>query len=299
MSFMFGGCLSLKTVPGFNVNKAANMANMFEGCISLVTVSTFPVSPAISVNMNNIFSGCNSLVRVNGLTNIIGTANGLLNMFIDCFSLASVSLIGSRNSVSFANCKLAKEQLEGIFTTIGVRFGAAATLTLTNNWGADNPITLNGTLAAGSTTVINMANTTGLSTGMQVVGTNTSLTTGRAVTFTDAGDTVNLANHGLSNGDEVAFSTITTTTGIVVNTIYFVRDVVVGSSFKLAATSGGAVLPLTNNGSGTVKYNSTIDSIITNVSITMSRPMAGAVTSLTFRSLQTYRALLKSYTITG
>jgi hypothetical protein len=147
-----------------------------------------------------------------------------------------------------------------------------------------------------------MASTTGLVTGMQVTGTNTSLTAGRTVTFTDAGDTVNLTGHGLSNGDEVSFSTITSTTGIVINTIYYVVGVTPSTpnTFQVAASLGGSALPLTTNGSGTVKYNSTIESIVPNTSVTMSRPMAGgSAQTLSFRLLGTYKAILKGFAVAG
>jgi hypothetical protein len=134
---------------------------------------------------------------------------------------------------------------------------------------------------------------------MQVTGINTSLTTGRAVTFTDAGDLVNLTAHGLSNGDEVSFSVITTTTGIVINTIYFVVNAT-ADNFQLASTLGGSALPLTTNGSGTIIYNSTIVSITPNTSVTMSRPMAGgSAQTLSFRQLGTYKAILKGFTVSG
>jgi len=49
-----------------------------------------------------------------------------------------------------------------------------------------------------------------------------------------------------------------------------------------------------------MKYNSTIVSIVTNTSVTMSRPMAGgSAQTLSFRALQTYRAILKGWTVSG
>jgi hypothetical protein len=216
-----------------------------------------------------------------------------------CFSLATFNATNLRVSTIFSQCKLSKDALETIFTNLGTALsGAARTVTISSNWGAPTPVTLTGTPAAGSTT-ITMASTTGLSAGMQVTGTNTILTTGRAVTFTDAGDLVNLTAHGLSDGDEVAFSVITTTTGIVINTIYFVVNAA-ADTFQVASTSGGAALPLTTNGSGTVRYNSVIVSIVPNTSVTMSRPMAGGSSqTLAFRLLQTYKAVLKGFTISG
>lgn len=72
-----------------------------------------------------------------------------------------------------------------------------------------------------------------------------------AVTFQDAGDTVTKTGHGLLDGDIVTFSVITTTTGIAINTEYYV----IGSTantFQLSLTEGGAAIALTTNGSGTL-----------------------------------------------
>ena len=69
-------------------------------------------------------------------------------------------------------------------------------------------------------------------------------------TFTDAGDLVTTAGHGLSDGSPIQFSAIETTTGISVSTTYYARDTT-ASTFKVAATSGGAAIALTTNGNGT------------------------------------------------
>lgn len=72
-----------------------------------------------------------------------------------------------------------------------------------------------------------------------------------AVTFQDSGDTVTKNGHGLLNGDVVQFSAITSTTGISINTDYFV----VGSTtntFQVALTEGGAAIALSTDGSGTL-----------------------------------------------
>lgn len=72
-----------------------------------------------------------------------------------------------------------------------------------------------------------------------------------AVSFTDAGDTVTLNNHGLVEGDIIGFSDIVTTTGISVDTLYYVGGSITTNTFQLAATRGGSALPLTNDGTGT------------------------------------------------
>lgn len=319
MSNMFQECSNLLSVPLLDTIKVTNMATMFFNCFSLVSVPDFntPVlttattlfgqcyslveAPVISLSgitdATNLFSTCYSLraipaINCNSITNFSQAFNS-------CFSNASAACTNIRYTTDFTNNKLSKEALETIFTNLGTAAtGATRTLTLTNNWGAPTPVSLTGTTSAGSITIA-MANTAGLSAGMQVTGTNTSLTTGRSVTFTDTGDLVNLTAHGLSNGDEVSFSVITTTTGIVINTIYFVVNAS-ADSFQVASTLAGSALPLTSNGSGTIKYNSTIVSIVANTSVTMSRPMAGSATqTLAFRQLGTYKAILKGFAITG
>lgn len=71
-----------------------------------------------------------------------------------------------------------------------------------------------------------------------------------AVTFTDAGDLVTQNDHGLVDGDVVRFSVITTTTGIVINTNYYVISATT-NTFQVAATRGGVALALTDDGTGT------------------------------------------------
>lgn len=72
-----------------------------------------------------------------------------------------------------------------------------------------------------------------------------------SVTFQDTGDTVTLTSHGLTDGQRVAFTVITTTTGISTNTFYYVVNAAT-DTFQLADTIGGAAKALTNNGSGTM-----------------------------------------------
>jgi hypothetical protein len=73
-----------------------------------------------------------------------------------------------------------------------------------------------------------------------------------AVTFTDAGDLVSTVSpHGLSNGNQISFTTITSTTGISTNTLYFVISAT-STTFQVASTLNGSALPLTTNGSGTM-----------------------------------------------
>lgn len=72
-----------------------------------------------------------------------------------------------------------------------------------------------------------------------------------AVTFQETGDTVTLVGHTLEAGEIVSFSVINTTTGIAVDTDYYVVNPV-GDTFQVAATSGGTPLVLTGDGDGTL-----------------------------------------------
>jgi imidazole glycerol phosphate synthase subunit HisF len=144
-----------------------------------------------------------------------------------------------------------------------------------------------------------MANTTGIAVGMQIAGIGSPLTTTITVSFTDAGDVVTLNNHLLQNGDEVSFATVVSTTGIIADRIYYVVNRT-ANTFQVAATLGGPVLPLTTNGTGTLRYRTEVLSITPNTSITVSRPMtSGGANSLVFRQLRTGTALLKGWVVTA
>jgi hypothetical protein len=71
-----------------------------------------------------------------------------------------------------------------------------------------------------------------------------------ACTFTDAGNTVNVIGHGFVDGDKARFATIVTTTGILVETTYWIVNANV-DDFQVSLTEGGAPIDLVNDGSGT------------------------------------------------
>jgi surface protein len=297
MSSMFSNCVSLTTVPLFNTVSVITMNNMFSGCISLKTVPLFNTSSV--TDMNSMFNACSSLISVPLLISGTGTTTTKFsNIFQNCISLTRAALSGSKYSISYAGCKLSKEELESIFNNLDARVAPSQTLTISNNWGAPTPVTLTGTTSVGGTT-ISMANTTGIAVGMQVTGTGSPLTTIRTVTFTDAGDLINLTSHGLSNGDEMSFSGVGSTTGLITNKIYYVVNAA-ANTFQVSLTQGGAAVTFTGGGPGGIRYRTQVVSINPNVSITVSRQMSAAgANSLTFRQLRTGTALLKGWTLTG
>ena len=320
MQNMFNSCYSLKTVPAFDTSNVVNMVSMFNTCYNLREVPAF--NGAKVTSFVNMFLSCVSLIKAPAFTNttLVTTATSMFNgcysltsvptisltalatttsMFLNCNTLSSLGLTGVRAGFSLANAKLSKQELENIFTNLGSN--GTGTITITDNWGALGAyIGIEGTTTAGSTTITNMTSVAGLTSGMQIVGNGTSITSGRAVSF-GAGNTVSLNpvnNHGLQNNDEVAFSAVGGVMSVVTNTIYFVVNRT-DTTFQVAAIAGGT--PLTTiSTSGQLKYNATIQSVGAN-SVTMSRPMGSSVTnsSLTIRPLQTYRALLKGFAISG
>lgn len=72
-----------------------------------------------------------------------------------------------------------------------------------------------------------------------------------SVTFQDTGDTVTLNSHGISAGTAISFTSITSTTGISANTLYYVVNPTT-NTFQVATSIGGSALALTTNGSGTM-----------------------------------------------
>jgi hypothetical protein len=69
------------------------------------------------------------------------------------------------------------------------------------------------------------------------------------VTFTDSGDLVSRTAHGYIDGNQITFYSITSTTGISVNTPYYVINST-ANTFQISLTGGGSAIALTTNGSG-------------------------------------------------
>ena len=293
-SYMFGYCYSLQTIPLLNTAAGTNFSNMFSGCTALQAIPL--LNTAAGTNFSNMFSNCPSLQTIPLLNTAAGT--NFTGMFDNCRSLQNGTISGQRYALSYATLKLSQSALETIIANLGTSFTQGLVLTVSTNWGAVTPVALSGTTTISSATVT-MASTTGITVGMQVTGVGTPSTTPIAVTTTGSGDTVNLTAHGLSNTDEVSFAAITTTTGIVINRIYFVVGAT-ANTFQVAATSGGTAIDLVTDGSATLRYKATVTAISANVNVTLSRPATSTATNtLSFRDLKTNTALLKGWSVTG
>lgn len=70
--------------------------------------------------------------------------------------------------------------------------------------------------------------------------------------FTDSTNIVTVTAHGLLDGYRILFNSITTTTGIDTDTVYYVRNKT-ENTFQLSITRTGAIIDLVNNGTGSYK----------------------------------------------
>jgi hypothetical protein len=294
MTQMFLNCFSLTTVPLFNTASVTNMTSMFQSCTALVSVPLFNMTSATFIS--SMFQSCTALASVPLLN--AASATSISSIFSSCPSLVKATISGVRFAHSVNGCKLSETELTSIINNIGTANTQGLVLSIGSNWGAVTPVSLTCTPTVGSTT-ITAVSTAGVTVGMQWTGVGSPATTPIACTFTDAGDLVTKTAHGLSNDDRVSFATIVTTTGIVINRIYFVVNADT-DTFQVALTAGGAAVPLTTNGTGTVRWESVVTAITPNTSITVSRPAtATGSASLAFRTLKTQTALLKGWAVTG
>ena len=292
-SNMFAGCYSLVTVPAFNTSKATNMSSMFNSAYALKSIPLFDTSNNTSIS--NLTGNNRSQVteipafdmrKSSGLQNFSGS------------SIWRFKAYGFISQLSVSNNMLSKRELNEIIENLG-NPTASQSLTISNNPGAtSNPTySRSSTTTAGSTTIA-IADTSNFIVGETQV-TGTGITNSRAVTLTDAGDLVTLVGHGLPNGKRVSFNSITTTTGIAIYNLYYVVNATT-DTFQLSLTQGGTPIALTNNGTGTVIYQTLVIAIDPNVSVTVDVPAsASGTSSLAYRNLNTQIAIMKRWTVSG
>lgn len=94
-----------------------------------------------------------------------------------------------------------------------------------------------------ATDTFQVANTVG---GARIV-----LTHNGSGTVTIFGNCAFKTSHGLSNGTPVAFSLILGTTGVVLDTTYYIVNATT-DTFQVSATLGGSPIPLATDGTGTI-----------------------------------------------
>jgi len=325
---MFNSCSSLQSIPTMDFSNISIMTSMFSssglsGVINLslpkatnlatafqtnynLTGFNFTGSTSTFSNINLTFSSCSSLVNISNLNLVNCISAGTTGGFNSCTSLSNAGISNVKIGFTIASCNFGKADLENIFANSLVNNTSVQTCTITGNPGADTAnAKTSGTIAGSST--ITMANTVGITGGSYIYGTG--INTGIPVTFTASTSTVVYTNgggvNGLANGDSVMFTAIVTTTGIVVNTTYFVVNRT-GTTFQISATVGGAALTLTNNGTGTMSIggatsSNRVLSINANVNVIINgvAGITNAAAALTARNLCTNYAVTKNWTITG
>lgn len=316
MASMFNNCYSLESIPEFDFSTITDMNSAFNNCNRLKTLPTSLNSANAVTALNVTFNGCGSLTRLptfntSAVTNFTNAFSGCESVTqIPAYNANSATTIGtfmvtgrSVTKIDMTNVKVTltlpsgqiqKTQMEDFFTNGLNRVTTTQTITLGTN-PATVSYTKSTTFTSGSATVT-VNNNTSLTTGMYVTSANLGAT--KAVTFQDTGDTVTLNNHGFAAGKAVAFSVITTTTGITTYTTYYVVNPTT-NTFQLEATPGGGVLPLTTDGSGTILIAYKVNNIAgTTVTLDAPATATGTVNAV-FRDLNTSIPVFKGWTVSG
>lgn len=312
---MFANCYNLQSIPNFNLAKLVTSTSMFTGCVNLKSVPDIFINNLSS--LGSMFNSCTTLTKTPPLNNISATTmgtspwGGVGILEIDRTNLSSLTasatitsgkvrrcqVYGQKYTITFLNMQMGRTALNEVIENAGTAV-ASQTMTITGNPGATiNPVySRSSTTTSGSTTVA-LSDTSNLVTGMQITGTGIS--DGRSVTFTDSGDIVTLAGHGIANGKRVSFSAITSTTGITIYTLYYVVNATT-DTFQLSLTAGGSPIALTTDGSGTMLYQTLITNIVANTSVTIDIPASASGTNtLAYRNLNTQIAVMKRWSISG
>lgn len=328
----FNSCYKLKSVVlPQDASKINSLANTFNVCYNITDI-TLPTYLPLVNDMNSAFYYCSNLKTINNLPNIGSGVNSIDggNAFYFTESIPDVSLNGKfgrlvfqgygTNSVSklkslrlfnplspwnvgsspylgITYCGLDASALNDLFTdlsTNGAGTGSPRGIVISGNPGSFT-VTRSATLTIGSSTGF-ISPATDISVGMEISGNGADSPV--AVTFDGTLDTVNLTAHGLKNNAMVSFSSITTTTGIIVYTPYYVINKT-DNDFQLSYTPGGSVIPLTNNGSGFLLYQNSVIAISSST-FTLDVPATlNGSNTLTFGIAKRSIATMKRWTVTG
>jgi surface protein len=278
MSNMFNGCVSLSIVPSFNTSNVTifggGLGGMFQSCSSLTTAPTLDTS--IGVTTSSMFSGCTSLINI-PLYNTANVTN-MSSMFSSCLSLQTTPLFNTGNATNMTNM-FSNDQ--NIIEIPAFDLRKADTLPFTNFLGSIRRIKAYGA-------VINFSVQGYMLSGAALNEIYTNLgrvgnvgTANNSVTFQGTADTVTKVGHGFANLDAVRFSTITTTTGIAINTNYYVINAA-ADTFQVTSTLTGSPINLVNDGTG----------LIANATITVSSNYGTATDTPAI-------ATAKGWTVTG
>jgi hypothetical protein len=118
-----------------------------------------------------------------------------------------------------------------------------------------------------SNAVVTVTDTSGIAVGDYVSGVGCS--SGQAATTQDTGDTFTISSHGAPNGTPFHLTALATSTGVAINTVYYVVGTAT-NTFQAALTPGGAAIAITTNGTATVVFHRQVAAITTNTNVTLS-----------------------------
>jgi len=129
-SFMFQNCTSLKTVPALNTVNGTSFYGMFGYCSKLQAIPLLDTSKG--TNFGQMFISCFTLERLPLLNGSSGTAYD--SIFSNCGTLSKATFLGTKNTISYVDCKLSRAALVDIFNNLASGV-TSKTITITNNWG--------------------------------------------------------------------------------------------------------------------------------------------------------------------
>jgi hypothetical protein len=300
---MFTYCYSLQSVNVSGMTGVNTATSMFQDCFSLqsVTATNF-ASAASSLSAGSMFLVCEQLINIL-LPNAKVTQLGLMGQSGKLDNLATISFSplstfsGTAPQLDVSYTTLTAAQLNAIFAQLPNNM--AKTINITGCTGetlVTHPVT--GTGLAPTITTVPMTTTTGLTAGMEIVGTG--LNTPPPATATIATSLINSAAHGIPNGTLVYFTSVGAVTGITINTSYFVVNGA-ANTFQVSLTSGGAAITFGGTGSVvTMYYGNVIQTVNAGVSVVVLIPasVTGSPSTTSSTCLHSL-ATGKGWTITG
>lgn len=265
-SQMFNGCAVLLNFPFYDFSSVQNASFMFSNCYSVLNFPNYNFSNV--TNATQMFNACNSLISIPAYNFSNVTTGNFTTIFASCSSLVKSNVTGVKFAHSYSTDRLSPNALTTIMNNLPTAT-TNQTITISNNWGSTVPIGYTNCATTNKNTAITVTSPT--------VATVTFTATTNLVTTSIA--------HGFLPNQKVTFQTIVTTSGISVNTTYYVVNIsssTAGTSipkFQLALTADGVPLPFTT-GTGTLLLVS-IGSQVTGTGSPLTTPIVMAFTNNT------------------
>jgi len=123
---MFATCTALESLPAFNFSSAPSFVTTFNGCRSLRSIGTITTTSALT-SLNQTFLNCNSLINAPVFTNTSAVTD-MASTFQGCTSLTSVPALSLGAVTTFASTFQACNALT---TAPNITMSASSSLTTT------------------------------------------------------------------------------------------------------------------------------------------------------------------------